>query len=332
MRRLRPFALTLALGLLAVACGSGAGGDSPTPGAATSGLPGTASAAAGALQTIVASVDLYAGAPQRVVVGLVTNDNRVLSYGTIDLAFDFIGTASSPSAPQPGPNATASFVPVYQMEGTGPAPTITLPSQMRGVYEAEDVTFDRAGYWTVTVTADVDGRGTQVSKATLGVNETPHLPAPGQAALATQNLTLRSTDVPPGAIDSRFTTDGEIPDPELHRWTIARALEQGRPALAVFGTPVFCVSRFCGPVTNMVQDLSHRFADRAVFIHVEIWKDYEHQVINQAAADWLYRDGDLTEPWLFLIGADGTILDRWSSLWSEREIAAELQGLPPTQG
>jgi hypothetical protein len=66
-----------------------------------------------------------------------------------------------------------------------------------------------------------------------------------------------------------------------------------------------------------------------VFIHVEIWKDYQNQVVNQAAADWLYRNGDLTEPWLFLIGADGTILDRWSALWSESEVEAELADLPP---
>ncbi len=43
----------------------------------------------------------------------------------------------------------------------------------------------------------------------------------------------------------------------------------------VFATPVFCVSRFCGPVTEMVEELAHRYDDRAVFIHVEIWKDFQ---------------------------------------------------------
>ena len=42
--------------------------------------------------------------------------------------------------------------------------------------------------------------------------------------------------------------------------------------------------------------------------------------------------GDLTEPWLFLIGANGTIVDRWSSMWSEREVEAELEALPPMKG
>ena len=39
----------------------------------------------------------------------------------------------------------------------------------------------------------------------------------------------------------------------------------------------------------------------------------------------LYRNGDLTEPWLFLIGADGTIIDRWTPLFDEAEVRAELE-------
>jgi hypothetical protein len=49
--------------------------------------------------------------------------------------------------------------------------------------------------------------------------------------------------------------------------------------------------------------------------------------------DWLQMpNGDLTEPWLFLIGADGTIADRWSSMWSEAEVQTELEALPPMRG
>lgn len=324
MSRLRSLALVLGLALAAVACGSGGAGDAEP----TSSAPPRAQVTA-----IVASVDLYAGAPQRVSVGLVTNDNELVSYGSVDLAFSYIGTASEPVQPEAGPTATATFVPTYGSEGTGDAPTVTLPSESRGVYEASGVTFDRAGFWQVLVTADVEELGSQSSLATLAVAEEPGLPAPGQSAPATENLTADSTGVPEAAIDSRVATEGEIPDPELHTWTVARALREGRPALVVFATPVYCVSQFCGPVTDMAQDLSGRYADRAVFIHVEIWQDYENQVLNQAAIDWLQMpSGDLTEPWLFLIGADGTIVDRWSSMWSEQEVAAELEQLPPMQG
>jgi hypothetical protein len=139
---------------------------------------------------------------------------------------------------------------------------------------------------------------------------------------------MDSSDAPPEAIDSRASNGGDIPDPELHRWTIAEAIRQGRPALVVFSTPVYCVSQFCGPVTDVVERLAHRFRDRAVFIHVEIWRDYQNKVINKAAADWLLRGQDLTEPWVYLIGSDGTILDRWATLFRQDEVAAELTALP----
>ena len=142
-------------------------------------------------------------------------------------------------------------------------------------------------------------------------------------------------DSPKAAIDSMAEGGNGIPDPELHRWTIADAIAQHRPALVLFGTPAHCTSQFCGPEVTELQRLAGRFPDRAVFIHIEIWKDYENQVLNRAAADWLWPqrpNGDLTEPWLFLIGADGRIVDRWSSMWSEREVETELEALPPMKG
>lgn len=309
----------VALPLVATACTSGGGSPDPTT------TPPTQQ-----LQTGMASTDLYVGAPQRVGVGIYFPDGNTLSFGSADFAFAFTGTAEAPTKPKPGPEATATYVPTPGTPtGTGERPAVTSPSQARGIYLAENVIFDRAGFWTVTVTADVQAQGTLTSVSTFSVAQEPALPAPGQPALPTDNLTIHSKGVPRAAIDSQYTNDGTIPDPELHETTIAQALKQHEPALVVFSTPVYCVTRYCGPVTDIVDALSKRYGDRAVFIHIEIWRDFQQQVINQAAADWLYRNGDLTEPWLYLIGADGTILDRWTALWTRGQVAAELEQLPP---
>lgn len=317
---LRPLApVFVAFAFLTAACTS-----SPGPPDRTTTPP------AEQMQAIVASSDLYIHAPQRVDVGLVFGDGNLVSFGTVSFAFAYTGTASAPTDPQPGPHATASYVPTPGTpDGAGQAATVTSPSQARGIYQAQQVTFDRAGIWNVTVKAGVGGVGTLTAGSAFQVSDKPALPAPGQPALATDNLTIHSKGVPKAAIDSRYATDGSIPDPGLHETTIAEALRKHEPALVVFATPVYCVSRFCGPGTDMVESLSKRFGDRAVFIHVEIWRDFQNQVINRAAADWLYRGGDLTEPWLYLIGADGTIVDRWTPLWSEDEVVAELEHLPP---
>jgi hypothetical protein len=285
------------------------------------------------MQVEVASTDLYVNAPQRLAVGLVFANGKLVSFGSVGFRFSYLGTAQQPIAPQAGPEATAAFIPTPGMpQGTGSSPTITDPSIARGVYEAENVTFDSPGIWQVQVTAAIGGTGTQTAKAPFIVATHPALPAPGQPALRTENLTIHSKGVPLAAIDSRAAVDGKIPDPGLHEWTIAKAIAQHRPVLAVFATPVYCISRFCGPVTDAVQQLSKRYANRAEFIHVEIWRNFNKQVINQAAADWLYHNGDLTEPWLYLIGANGMILDRWSSLFDVQEVARELQQLPPMKG
>ena len=55
----------------------------------------------------------------------------------------------------------------------------------------------------------------------------------------------------------------------------------------------------------------------------------QKKVINQAAADWVYRNGDLTEPWLFEIGSNGRIVDRWENLIDLQDVRQDLQKLPP---
>jgi hypothetical protein len=279
-------------------------------------------------------VDLYAGVPQRFLLGLPFGDGTLVSFGTVSMRFAYTGTAERSMPPEPGPGATAAYIPTPGTpDGGSSPPTVTQPSEARGIYQAEGVTFDRAGIWTVDVTADVEGIGTQTAQAAFQVADRPALPAPGQAALETENLTIESKGVPPGAIDSRAEVNGgTVPDVGLHEWTIAEALAQHRPILVLFATPVYCVSRFCGPNVDLVEKLSTEYADRAVFIHVEIWRDFQEQVVNQAAADWLYRNDDLTEPWLYLIDADGTIVDRWGSLFSEREVTSELAKLPRMKG
>ena len=314
----RTLMLTLCLGLLAAACTSG-GGPDPSPSASRPSFNGE-----------VASADLYVGAPQRFLIGLLAADAdgvRYVSYGSIDLSFAFLGDGAA--APTAGPKATATYVGAPGTKTEGTAPTLTQPSEARGVYQAEDVTFDQVGTWQVTATSTVEGAGPLQVTAAFPVAGAPALPAPGQRALKTDNLTMRSKDEPLGAIDSRAVTGGSVPDKNLHQWTIADAIAQGRPALVAFATPVYCTSQFCGPVVDAVEKLSQRFADRAVFIHVEIYHDNAAGEINQAAADWLFRNGDMREPWLYLIGADGKIADRWGVLWNPDEVAAELRALPP---
>jgi hypothetical protein len=278
----------------------------------------------------------YVGAPQRVQVGILAVDQdgrRYVTGGSVDLAFSFRG-ADGASDPVPGPSATAEYVPVPGTEPAAGEPSITTGA--RGIYEAERVVFDEPGVWEVTVSAEIDGLAQQL-RSSFAVAEDSAIPAPGDRALETETLTVDSKGVPNSAIDSLAVDDGPIPDRELHEWSIADAIEAGRPALVLFGTPAYCTSEFCGPEVQELQRLATEYPDRAVYIHVEIWKQYDPpqvQVINEGAAEWLLRrrpDGtpEMTEPWLYLIGADGRIVDRWGSMFDRDDVAAALQALSP---
>lgn len=290
-----------------------------------SGESGTADADDLAVQ--VASYDLATG-PTRFIVGLLTVDQRLVGYGTVDLRFSYVGTREN-TDPQPfGPAVTASYLPIHGSEVPSPPPAtpeIVLSSQSRGVYGAQTV-FDKAGFWEVEATAMLDGKA-RTGKGAFAVNEAHAVPAPGDQALATETLTLTTPDVPRPAIDSRAGS-GEIPDPDLHRTTIAASLAAERPIVAVFATPVYCTSRFCGPVTDLVDELAHDYGDRADFVHVEIWRDFQNRVVNKSAADWVLRDEQLNEPWIFVIGADGRITARFDNVATRQELEPLLQALP----
>ena len=102
-----------------------------------------------------------------------------------------------------------------------------------------------------------------------------------------------------------------------------------RPVLLVISTPTYCVSLFCGPVTDMVAGLAKDYANRARFIHIEVWKDYKAQQLNDAAKEWIARGEDINEPWVFLIGADGKITARFDNVVTRSELEPLIQKLPP---
>ena len=95
----------------------------------------------------------------------------------------------------------------------------------------------------------------------------------------------------------------------------------------------------CGPVC--AADLAKidrtikaepKYSGQPRYCLLVIGSDAKHRVWIVQDGDTLYVDrngnGDLTEPWLYLIGDDGIILDRWSSMWSEADVEAALEDLP----
>lgn len=325
----RSVVVALAFALLGAAC---SGDDPPAP--PSSPDAGTGADASTTFSAQVASSDLAAGSAEAVQIGVFSSTSdagvRLLTFGEIEVSFSFLG-ADGGQPPVDGPSTSAEYVPAPTTEERPDGPTLSDPAEARGVYQTPEVTFPDPGLWNAIVTASVDGGEPVTLEAAFNVYPEHRIPAPGDEALATENLTVRSRGVPASAIDSRAQNGADVPDPQLHRTTIADAIERGRPALVQFATPAYCVSRFCGPTVEAQARLAARFDDVAEFIHVEIWKKRttERGVVNDAAAEWLFPDdgGDLTEPWLYLIDADGIIVERWGPLFPLDEVEAALDAL-----
>ena len=279
----------------------------------------------------VASYQHVVNQPGRLLIALMAADNRWLSFGSVELSFTYLGTrAASPPPDVKMADTTATYLPIPgSPEANGRAPTLTFPADGRGVYAVEPITFPRAGYWQLVAQGEL-GDGSQfTADAAFTVLDTPSVIGVGAMAPRTANPVMGDAGVPPAAIDSRAAGGEPIPDPELHATSIADAIAAGHPALVVFSTPVYCVSQFCGPITDLVAELAAEYHDRADFIHVEIYRDFEAGKVNQAALDWLLtKDGDLREPWTFLIGADGKIAASWDTVVTRSEIEPLLKALP----
>lgn len=275
------------------------------------------------LSAVIASYDLAAGVPNRIMVGILGGDGGTVVGGTVNLTFEFLGPGQASSATSNSVMpVVAQYVPVATFSAPAvDAPRLSQPGDGPGVYEVRGVMFDRPGNWQATVSGVADGRDFTLTAA-FPVLPEHAIVAAGQPAPRTANLLPGDATAPAKAIDSRAGADGSVPDPELHRLTIPDALANGKPTLVVIATPVYCVSRFCGPVTDSVQKLAQRYGDAANFIHIEVWRDYEAQTVNKGAADWIYPDPsvDAKEPWTFLVGRDGVVLERWDNVASDAQL------------
>ena len=234
--------------LVLVAC-SPAGSQVPTQVASPS---GTANGSQVVAQ--VATFQMVADRPGRLLMALLSADNRWVSFGSVTFSFSYLGDESgSPPPAVPMEDATAAFLPIPGSPvGVDLPPTLTFPADGHGVYAANPVTFPRAGYWQVVASGELDDGTPFAADAAMEVLAAPTVISVGDVAPHSDNAVIGTADVPDAAIDSRAASGEPIPDPELHTTSIADALDAGHPALVVFSTPVYCVSQFCGPVTDLV--------------------------------------------------------------------------------
>ena len=169
-------------------------------------------------------------------------------------------------------------------------------------------------YWLLA--EPVGGRKIQ-ALGNVVVAEEAVAPGVGDAAPASETPTLESTG---GHIAALTTQDP--PDRELLQHSVADSIAAHAPFVVAFATPRYCTSRTCGPVVDVVESVRRRYAGSGVrFIHVEI---YEGNNPDRGFNRWVEEWRLPSEPFVFLVGRDGRIKERFEGTVSVRELAAAV--------
>ncbi len=161
--------------------------------------------------------------------------------------------------------------------------------------------------------------GTRVeNRALLEVKAEAEAPSIGEAVPPSQTRTL--ADAPLEELSSA------PPYVEhFYQMTVAEAAASGKPSIIVFSTPGHCTSALCGPVLNAVAQVDEEVPGALNVVHVEIYRDFDSQTVDPAVTEWKLP----SEPWVFVLNADGTVAARLDGLVGPeelREAVEQVQG------
>jgi len=170
-------------------------------------------------------------------------------------------------------------------------------------------------YWVLA--EPVGGRKIQAVGNVVVAKKTA-APDIGDPAVASKTPTIASSGGDLAALSTQ-----KPPDRALLRSSIAEALAAKVPFVVAFATPQFCTTRTCGPVVDVVGAVRRKFADTGIrFIHVEIYNDNDPaKGTNRWVNEWELP----SEPFTFLVGADGLVKDRFEGTFSVRELTTAVE-------
>ena len=150
----------------------------------------------------------------------------------------------------------------------------------------------------VEVTAVLD-RSTQWATAAFEVADRTLVPPPGDPAPRTDNpcpatAMCRQPSSTPGPAT---TAASPTPSCTRPRWRTPSPRGDGSWSSCrarVLRQPVLRDDHRRGAGADPA-----RYGDRMDFVHIELWRDFEAQEINEAATEWIWPDrrGDAAEPW-----------------------------------
>jgi len=311
--RTRTVALGLAA-LLALAVATACGGGDGVPG----GDSQATSTASVEIKAVIISSDLAIG-PNRFMVGLVTPDSEVITDAQVQFGFFKLSGDQGELRSEAKAMVNKMTRGIVQEKPDGTREKVETGET--AAYVA-DVNFDEPGDWAVRIIPTRGGTPLAPIQLKFTVQEKSSSAAVGEPAPSSRQLTLAEVS------DLSEIDTADPPDPEWHRMTIADAVTSGKPIAIAFTTPGFCETQMCAPMTEELAMLYEKYKDRVIFIHVEPYfldkaRSGEGLVPIPVMEEW----GLQTEPWIFIVDAEGKVAAKFEAFVMMDEVEAAFQRL-----
>jgi hypothetical protein len=192
------------------------------------------------------------------------------------------------------------------------------PDSAKTLY-VTDLTFEKPGRYEVLGIARLDERLVAARPITpvITVGRVADDPVPRVGEPAPPIHTPTKEDV--GGDVARIDT--RIPASSMHEADFADVVGK-EPAVLIFASPQLCVSKVCGPVVDIVEQVKSDHEGEAEFIHMEPYRD---NTLEKGFYPQLRAWGLPTEPWLFAIDRRGNVAARFEGAFSARELEEALR-------
>lgn len=209
----------------------------------------------------------------------------------------------------------------------GPIPARFEQMDVRPQFESQSVSDDEDAAKSLYV-ADVDlpkpGRYEVLGLARLDGRIVAATPAGGALKVAREGpvpdvgdkAPVVSTDTVASAGGDLESIDTRRPPSSMHDVDFAEVVGR-KPTVLLFATAALCQSRVCGPVIDLTEQVKAERGDGVAFVHQEIYVDNQ---IDKGQRPPVAAWGLPTEPWLFVVGADGRVVARFEGAFSEDEL------------
>jgi len=219
----------------------------------------------------------------------------------------------------------------------GPKGEVIAPAPQTFIWAVEGVngvyighaTFPTAGSWIADFTTAAPGSPAVTLSFSFDVKDRAQVVSPGDPAPSVKTPTVGDV----GGDLAKISSDAK-PVKRFYETSEADALAAKKPFVLIFATPKFCQTATCGPTLDRLKPIAAAHPE-LTFINVEPYQ----LTFADGSLQPVLTGGDLTpveatnafklstEPYVFVVGADGKVSASFELVFSPDEIEAAIKAV-----